>query len=418
MTHLNPDPHMQHYSIMTTSNADCRPPQAETVTGRDLRDFYEAYHVATIDGLELGGIERIAGGQYALTFIWAAGGIDEAAHNATHIAVYRQGSNGGWTQLGIATPIRHLLGSRNGEQVTSVTFRDAPDADAIYKVVGITRGDSRLQGSTFDLSGQVRAFRLDATGKKLEAFTATFSEGDPTFITGLGLVPFPGTLSATVSPRYCYAEDVLPVSVVETGGNGDPVFKVQPSGNGKLQYLCPKFAGQYSAKVSATWGSGGNAVSRVLFVPVRVHIKPKRLGLTFSRDGVAAGLSQRKCVQGTFVNIRWTVTGGSGPYRVWVDGNEVKQNPVTLLCGVATEAMEGFVLDRNGSGTEAMLALTSETPSAGTTVPTGNCASAVSLPTSAMLTWGSCATPICDGAMVDPVDEYYYVVRKDGVTVR
>ena len=88
MTHLNPDPHMQHYSIMTTSNADCRPPQAETVTGRDLRDFYEAYHVATIDGLELGGIERIAGGQYALTFIWAAGGIDEAAHNATHIAVY------------------------------------------------------------------------------------------------------------------------------------------------------------------------------------------------------------------------------------------------------------------------------------------------------------------------------------------
>ena len=53
--HQDPDPEDQHYSLMAKHKASCRPIDENTITGRDLRDLYEAYHVGAITNVAADG---------------------------------------------------------------------------------------------------------------------------------------------------------------------------------------------------------------------------------------------------------------------------------------------------------------------------------------------------------------------------
>ncbi len=95
-THQDPDPNDQHYSLMAKSKAACRPIDESTVTGRDLRDLYEAYHVGAITNVVVDGDIYVGSKQIddmmlpkvvEFTLRWGADGIEEASHGASHIVV-------------------------------------------------------------------------------------------------------------------------------------------------------------------------------------------------------------------------------------------------------------------------------------------------------------------------------------------
>ena len=200
------DPLDDHFSLMRNNlSADCR--HRGAITGRDLRDLYESYRVEPITGVRLDGNAPLSAPKtLTFTLFWGTDGAAEAAHNASHIAVLRRSEGSSvWHTLGTPMKVQKAGGSvRDGLRVTD---REAPAA--AYKIVGLTRGDIRLQGS-FDISRQ-----FTVQGEKAgTTVTGKFAEGDPTMVVGVTSytetgskrieVDGPAVLSASLSPRYCY----------------------------------------------------------------------------------------------------------------------------------------------------------------------------------------------------------------------
>lgn len=343
------DPHNQHFSVVSKGSAKCRPPDETVITGRDLRDFYEAYHVGAITGLGLAATTPDGGGRYEITLIWGDDGLDEAAHNASHVAVMYRRADDDWTQLGDAIPIRYLLGEMKDRPMSSVAFGDNPASDRVYAVVGLTRGGIALHQSSLDVAGKFRAVQLDSSGMSLESVTDRFVEGDRALITGISLTPFPGVLTASMSPRYCDVGGSLAMSMHAASGVGDPKYSLLRDSDGLATIVCGAVGVQGQA-LSATWGKGPNQITRTLRVPYQVHRKSLKLSLVLEvPDRIGSEVPPQvsrplSCIKGSFITIRWIPSGGVPRYRVWLEGDERTNRELRLLCGKESETIEGFLL--------------------------------------------------------------------------
>ena len=175
----DPDPTDQHYALMYNApDRECRPQDQEMITDRDLRDLYEAYHVGAVthvrvpwytSSVQLAMNPSISGNTLRFTVHWGDG-IDEAAHNASEVAVFGNYADIGWMRLGsVSVPETGPL--MPGLRVSAAKRR--PEADPIvnpdpeeawpyqYKVVGLTSGDIRWEGRRLAQAGEPHIWAFD-----------------------------------------------------------------------------------------------------------------------------------------------------------------------------------------------------------------------------------------------------------------
>ena len=416
----DPDPNNQHYALMyNAADRDCRPADQTVITGRDLRDLYEAYHVGAITNVHLSTNATLSSGTLTVPFYWGASGIAQASHNASHVAIFgRDVSTAGVP--GTWTPLHDRLIFDNAKDVTAVMgLTVAAAAYDEYKIVGVTRGDNQWQGAraeprtlatdrTFD-----RTVSLTVVPEKAKAeITATFVEGDPTFVVGVEAGTKPRVLSASLSPRYCWTGDDLVVSALASGGTDGPITRLK--GVGETQYTagatgpCGSTAGMQSFGVQGEWAAAGETTLTLELddIWLSVHDRPTALTLTQMDPRPTS------CTEGREFSVGWEVAGGVGAKRVWIDGmlDADGVSPASVRCpGPGSFRLTGFVLDAEGNGaewTEPRIRASADL--------FGNVQVTRITPNSATL--GGWA-PIIRGASATELS-HYYEVRKDDVTVR
>ncbi len=425
--HQDPDLEDQHFSAMAKRNAACRPIDENTITGRDLRDLYEAYHVGAITNVELKGDvyvgpKEIAGIQFprltTFSLQWGMEGIKEASHGASHIAVLRQDSGSDVWHSIHQTPIRDSSG-RPRESVDTVDT--SGKIGSLYKVVGVTRGDIRWQGRRVETSTDPTTWAFD---REISLGSIKYTEGDPTFIVGIeaynrsqdGVIG-PEVLSASVSPRYCWAGDTLATSLSVSGGVATRSKGLRgPDETGYSfndeRAPCGSVGGAREFLAIGEWGSGISTIrSPAISLSVSVHETPSTLELASSPPRPTS------CTSGRELLVGWEVSGGTGGKQVWI-GEELDTNgapPATVSCPNSvgtTLTLSGFVLDAAGSGANWTAPTLTVIPD-----PFANLHVARLTTRSATLDW----SPVGVTALVDAQaaldDQYYYEVQKDGKTV-
>ncbi len=346
------DPGRDDYTVMTGRKADCSP--GSIITGRDLRDFYEAYHVGAITNVEVtGNVKRVTTGAgrtrsryWQTRFAWDENGVVETSHNASRIAVLAQiNSSSSWRLLG-HMPIR----DSSGTPYRRINVRDTNSSlAAMYKVVGLTRGDIRLFGTNFDPAVSISG--------------VNYVEGDPTFVVGVEQYNYnknrgtaPEVLSASISPRHCFTNQTLTIHTYAASGPGSNSSSVS----------CGAQAGLKTFTASAQWGSDVNAVRRQISLPaqVRERIPAVSVGLT----NVPAS-----CTPGSSFTVNWSASGGDAGLKVWVNDTEVSSSgtpasgarSIQCLSPLRTR-VRAVALVADGSGNHQ-----SETVAAALNQPTG-----------------------------------------------
>ncbi len=294
------DPLNNHFSLMRNQRtADCW--SEGVITGRDLRDFYEAYHVGAITNISVTGLVTLNDGTLSARLSWRHG-IDQANHNASHVVILRQAAGSTSWDVVTSMPISSTL--------WEMPFTDRSGLANRYKVVGVTRGDIRRQGD-FDETVTIGG--------------VAYVEGDPTIIAGIavwgGRGLRPAMLSASVSPRYCFTGGSLAVSLtpVNTGavsvrGADGATDRASPYNAG-----CGSVVGERSFTVTAT---------HTINLPVNVHAQPTWLNLSDVWIQEASGFTVSQgsqddevsvaCRQGAAGTVHWTTAGGAAPVGVWL----------------------------------------------------------------------------------------------------
>ena len=430
LAHQDPDPLDQHHALMyNASDRDCRPPDEATITGRDLRDLYEAYHVGAITNIQVDGDVYVGSKQIddmmlpkvvEFTLRWGADGIEEASHGASHIAVLRQD-----------------VGSDDWHVVHEISVRDEHDAARLsvdvldtsgkignlYKVVGVTRGDIRWQGRRVETSTDPTTWAFD---REISLGSIKYTEGDPTFIVGIeaynrsqdGVIG-PEVLSASVSPRYCWAGDTLATSLSVSGGVATRSKGLRgPDETGYSfndeRAPCGSVGGAREFLAIGEWGSGISTIrSPAISLSVSVHETPSTLELASSPPRPTS------CTSGRELMVGWEVSGGTGAKQVWI-GEELDPNgasPATVSCpivsGTSTAlALSGYVLDAAGNGASWTAPTVTVIPD-----PFANLHVARLTTRSATLDWSPVGVTALVDAQAALEDQYYYEVQKDGKTV-
>ena len=93
------DPLHDHFSVMTYAGdtPNCRTPGV--ITGRDLRDFYEAYQVGPLTEVTMHKAVTVSStGRVRATFFWGSSGAQDLNHNAQCIVAQHK-KNGVWETL-------------------------------------------------------------------------------------------------------------------------------------------------------------------------------------------------------------------------------------------------------------------------------------------------------------------------------
>lgn len=339
-----------HFSVMRNLlSSDCW--SEGVITGRDLRDFYEAYHVGAISRVEPRGHVTLNGGTLSATLSWGSG-INQASHNASHVVILRQTAGStSWDVVG-SMPM--------WPRMTTMGLTDPSGIASRYKVVGVTRGDIRRQGS-FDETVTIGGI--------------TYVEGDPTIIAGIaewgGRGLRPAMLSASVSPRYCYTGGRLTVAVTPFNTGAVSVRGADGATDSSLPYTagCGSIAGERSVTVTST---------HTITLPVNVHAQPTRLDLSNVWIHEAAGFTVSQgsqddevsvtCRQGAAATVYWTTAGGAAPVGVWITPMDswmpqaqwaggYAQNTVATACpatgsGSVTQGLGLIALGADGGGVE------------------------------------------------------------------
>ena len=137
---VNIDPLKNHYSVMRNqASAECSTVgDGGTITGRDLRDFYEAYRIGAITHVSISGPITVSDGTLSARLKWGSTGIKEASHASSHVAILRQATGSSEWQVVQHMP---LIDGNTGEPREQLAFTDANGIARLYKLVGVTRGD-------------------------------------------------------------------------------------------------------------------------------------------------------------------------------------------------------------------------------------------------------------------------------------
>ncbi len=205
------------------------------------------------------------------------------------------------------------------------------------------------------------------------ALNSSETEGDPTillgrFVSNNTVVSYPPTLSASISPRYCWTSDSLNVSVRPGGGTVNN-YSVQivgvgnlKSGDGEMVFdiECGVAAGERSISVSTNHGVG--PLSGLSFF---VHRLPLPLSMRIDTAGLSCSTSSDKLsVPWQAANLR-RITNPQGPTLVdaWI--NNAQDGDLTSPrsnVGCPTEGvgkngsaipLTGFILASDGRGATA-----------------------------------------------------------------
>ena len=306
------DQRLIYFSVMTASGDSCE--ARGVVTGSDLRDFYEAYHVAPVTNIGHTGSGPASSAGIWANLSWGADGAREAWHNASRLAVMAQ-TTSGWrlvTSLSISERDSTKTANEDGayRPIMGVRFTDSESVASLYKLVGVTKGDIQLNPLDEDV-------RLTVDGS-----TATYQQGDPSYVAGLTLFDSsPPVLSASLSPRYCFQNGTVgTLSTRATGGVGSVAVR-------KPSRVCPQQVGTTTFVTSATWGAGTAAIRRQVSLAARVNSTPTQIN--FAEDLTASPTS---CVPLEPVRVTWRLASNSPAATVWIDGVKAASSPATFRC--------------------------------------------------------------------------------------
>ena len=374
---IDPDPADQHYALMyNASDRECRPQDQETITDRDLRDLYEAYHVEPVtrvrvpwysdeaDAMRRAMNPSVSGNTLSFTVHWGKGGIAEAAHNASRVAILGYYSGIGWEILDefeLSDPANPMkMRSVSASKRAPAPTGEAPPLPAAwpvqYKVVGLTQGDIGWEGR------RIYASTSDATQWNLDrALTfggATYTEGDPTLLVAKfqrsgQMLSYPPTLSASLSPRYCWTGDTLTASVWAGGGSVDNP-RVRVAGNAawspaagltELSVPCGSTSGPRQIAIESNHDSGP-----LRTIDYHVHKRPGTLVLRWAVENPLPGQSWNPPVcdgSGTdTVDIEWRINGLGSATLEYLRINDTKDGgPATPTVNIPCED-----LNVSGSG--------------------------------------------------------------------
>ena len=427
----DPDPTDQHLALMyNDSSRNCRPQPDETViTGRDLRDLYEAYHVGAITDIIVPGDvtlttkykNGIPVSTVELAFEWGDAGIAEAGHNAAYIVVRaKERGSKTWRVVGHESIWTAGVGSDLRDRI-SVAYTSSTIAE-YYSVAGATQGDIQEQPA-IDESVE---FAPTATGK-----LQTFALGDPTFVVGVeeydagdnSIVP-PEILSASISPRYCWQNGLLDVVMTVTGGASTGAtsargadllgYSSEVFGSSTASRGCGTLSGKRTFRARGAWGSGLGKVTRELPLSVSVHNRPKPLVWSAMISGAAA------CVEGEkFQVVLDRPNGGTPPYRIWARDHLLGAGTVSLDCvpPVGLQRFWTMVVDARGAGVKQRLDVSVTSPPTGATVAVRAGGTRATIAEEANEIVGMSISQAGSAIVVANLLGFYYEVRKDGKTV-
>jgi len=364
--------------MLSPAGAACR--SADVITGRDRRDFHEAYQVGAIPNVRAVPA-YITGPDLTLTldptrrrFVWNPSDAEAAGHNAQYIAVVGRlpgdAVAGDWRERG-AVEIRDGQGNLMHE--VAIQQQTTPQGAAIarteFQVVGLTRGGPVRRNAAW-------AEPLPAADRATGALGAhRYMMGDPTVVHGdVWNTASPRLyLSASISPGACYisgagAAGTLPLIwsagssteqrftatvTLEVTINGTSVYdQTASTASGTRRIPCSSISGNRSIAVTAT-ASGGNAGSQSqtetvnLVVQDRNHDNPPRFQIT----SVPAS-----CTQGGTLSVGWSLSGGVPPVTVYIAGVKDPDgvSPTSVPCPNGTrERVSGLALAADGSGDRA-----------------------------------------------------------------
>lgn len=368
------DPQDDDYTTLTGPDVmDCASHRFVTqgyITGRDRRDFYEAYQVGAITNVRPSlTVTTLPGSIAPSKFVylrWADADAREAGHNAKYISVV--GRNAALA-AGVHWKELKTIRIRNpeGQLMVSLMLDDEELLDRTeHKIVGLTRGGLEFQHNIRGLprpstpTAERWALLLPKNPTRTSSFLGSdrWVMGDPTHVFGdIWKATSPQLyLTTSVSPNACYVSGVgaaaaLP-AVWAAGSSTEDAFS--PAVKLRVEINNAEVFDRVSASANGTYSIACNTISRTGLIDVRIpvsaattlgnsrnqtksgfvyiqdrnHDMPLRVlsvsvqqedgfvvtpGSDAHADTVAVNCSRR--MPGVF---RWNVVGGVEPIAVWL----------------------------------------------------------------------------------------------------
>ena len=366
---FDPDPHNQHFALMyNASDRLCRPLEEDMITGRDIRDLYEAYHVSAITHVELAGSPTLSPSGLKVTLQWD-NGANELYHNASHIAVFaRDPVTSAWKHVDVATLGTDVaFGDKQMEVTLPGTPPILPGAPTLYptklKIVGLTRGDIRWLGREVNTpTDNAARWELD---RELRINAVAYTEGDPTYVSGTFVkgtkaVSDPRVLSVSLSPRYCWTNSQLKVSTRLTGGAAtwdEHTVRHQFKGSAdSVESTSIECGASGAAREFATigeWSSEGvsTATERIDGVVVYARTEPAEIAMSFT-------VASNTCT-GSMIDVNWLVSPWAVGTRLLIDDTAITTVTIaggnangtsSVACDGGDAITDGFAIREDGSG--------------------------------------------------------------------
>ncbi len=369
------DPLHDHFSVMTYAGdtPNCRTPGV--ITGRDLRDFYEAYHIGPLTDVRLDGdVTVTSSNQVTATFHWGDNGAEELSHNATHILAQRK-TTSGWSTIGAAKAFDNV-----GKRRMMMAVRDCGGLASEYRLVGSSAFRMGLSAFVDDASlaaptaSRHSVWASPCVPNLSAQALVQHPIGDPAHVTGVAVwnesdnkgwcdsgEACPQILSASIDHAYCLTGAVRPpISYLATGGDSGSGVTVAIVGGHvpppTLKGLpplpqCNLTAGAANFTVTARWGLQANAPSRSISLPVEVIARPKPV-----KFEIAPSAAPGTCSPGDTVSIGWKLASDSGaPLTVFAYDQSATASPLVVSCPAGVKSgslVEVWALRHDGGGTQ------------------------------------------------------------------
>ncbi|MDE2744980.1 MAG: fibronectin type III domain-containing protein, partial [Chloroflexota bacterium] len=369
------DPLRDHFTAMSyrprAGTAACE--TNGDITGRDLRDLYEAYHIGPLTRVTMHKeVQATSNGRVNATFYWGAQGAQELTHNAMHVVAQRK-SELGWESV---ASTKAFDGDGNPEEMISVIHCGGIASE--YRLVGASAFRVGLNAFTEDVTHSAPMAILpgdppSTCGAVQGSSSGTqVATGDPAHVVGVapwdgedadddwcqGKDGCPEVLSASIVPAYCFTGSVTPpITYSATGGGGNtPIVAIiggytpPPTLKGPPPLpQCRLTKGTDNFTVTARWGSGADDPSRSVSLPVQVVARPKPV-----KFAIAPSAAPGTCSPGGTVSIGWQLASDSGgPVMVHAHGQSSATSPLEVVCppGVASgSSVEVWALRQDGGG--------------------------------------------------------------------
>ncbi len=285
------------------------------ITGRDLRDLYEAYHIGPLTGVKMKGAVTVTSSKrVSAAFFWGKAGAEELGHNAKYIMAQRK-SEGGWETVASTSAF-----DDNGALREMIDVIHCGGISSQYRLLGASAFRMGLKAFVEEYS-LVAPLAMFAGKPPSTCGTSTGSTtgvqvaiGDPTLVVGVaawngkdddddwcaGKDNCPPVLSASLTQSYCFTRAVRPtITYMASGGESDSAPNIAITGGHLPQQTlkapppvpqCHLTEGPASFMVTARWGLKADDPALSLALPVRVVAKPMPVGAINESGGIGVSV--------------------------------------------------------------------------------------------------------------------------------